>query len=50
MIYALKYNSKESFMTCFLLFWCMYAGHVLDKPWYEKQCFIPVNLLSLKIV
>ena len=37
-------------MTCFLLFWCMYAGHVLDKPWYEKQCFIPVNLLSLKIV
>ena len=37
-------------MTCFLLLWCMYAGRVLDKPWYEKQCFIPVNLLSLKIV
>ena len=37
-------------MTCFLLFWCMCAGHVLDGHWYEKQYFILADLLSLKIV
>ena len=37
-------------MTCFLLFWCMCAGYVLDEPWYEKQYFILVDLLSVKIV
>ena len=37
-------------MACFLLFWCMYARYVLDELWYEKQCFILVDLLSLKIV